>query len=70
MNQHPAESDMPQQMPLRSLLNEISALTLHVQQLSRMAGEASALIDHSQMPGPVDPEEPQRPNVLRGSGRT
>lgn len=47
---------MPQQMPLRSLLNEISALTLHVQQLSRMAGEASALIDHSQMPGPVDPE--------------
>lgn len=47
---------MPQQMPLRSLLNEISALTLHVQQLSRMAGEASALIEHSQMPAPIDPE--------------
>lgn len=43
-------------MPLRSLLNEISALTLHVQQLSRMAGEASALIEHSQMPAPIDPE--------------
>ncbi|MFJ3056989.1 hypothetical protein [Herbaspirillum sp. NPDC087042] len=59
MNQHPAgpaESEMPQQMPLRSLLNEISALTLHVQQLSRMAGEASALIEHSQMPAPIDPE--------------
>ncbi|WP_288407734.1 hypothetical protein [uncultured Herbaspirillum sp.] len=51
----PAESDMPQQMPLRSLLAEISALTLHVQQLSRMAGEASALIDNSQMPAPIDP---------------
>jgi hypothetical protein len=47
---------MPQQMPLRSLLAEISALTLHVQQLSRMAGEASALIENSQMPAPVDPE--------------
>lgn len=46
---------MPQQMPLRSLLAEISALTLHVQQLSRMAGEASALIDNSQMPAPIDP---------------
>ncbi len=37
---------MPEQMPLRSLLAEISALTLHVQQLSRMAGEASALIEN------------------------
>lgn len=46
---------MPQQMPLRTLLAEISALTLHVQQLSRMAGEASALIENSQMPAPVDP---------------
>lgn len=46
---------MPQQMPLRTLLAEISALTLHVQQLSRMAGEASALIDNSQMPAPADP---------------
>lgn len=42
-------------MPLRTLLAEISALTLHVQQLSRMAGEASALIENSQMPAPVDP---------------
>lgn len=46
---------MPQQMPLRTLLAEISALTLHVQQLSRMAGEASALIENSQMPAPIDP---------------
>lgn len=46
---------MPQQMPLRALLAEISALTLHVQQLSRMAGEASALIDNGQMPAPIDP---------------
>jgi hypothetical protein len=52
----PAEADMPQQMPLRTLLAEISALTLHVQQLSRMAGEASALIENSQMPAPIDPE--------------
>lgn len=46
---------MPQQMPLRALLAEISALTLHVQQLSRMAGEASALIDNSQMPASIEP---------------
>uniref|UniRef100_UPI00403F604F hypothetical protein n=1 Tax=Herbaspirillum sp. DW155 TaxID=3095609 RepID=UPI00403F604F len=46
---------MPQQMPLRTLLAEISALTLHVQQLSRMAGEARALIDNSQMSAPTDP---------------
>ncbi|WP_343651491.1 hypothetical protein [Herbaspirillum sp.] len=51
---------MPQQMPLRSLLAEISALTLHVQQLSRMAGEASALIENSQMPAPLDPEPLRR----------
>jgi len=51
----PAGSDMPQPMPLRTLLAEISALTLHVQQLSRMAGEASALIDNSQRPAPIAP---------------
>lgn len=47
---------MPQPMPLRELLAEISALTLHVQQLSRMAGEASALIENSQRPAPIPPE--------------
>ncbi|EOA02391.1 hypothetical protein HFRIS_022673 [Herbaspirillum frisingense GSF30] len=72
MNPHPAgpaESDMPQQMPLRSLLAEISALTLHVQQLSRMAGEASALIENSQMPAPVDPEPLGRDDRLQRSER-
>ncbi|MDR6586698.1 hypothetical protein HBH1_04348 [Herbaspirillum sp. BH-1] len=60
---------MPQQMPLRSLLAEISALTLHVQQLSRMAGEASALIENSQMPAPVDPEPLRRDDRLQRSER-
>lgn len=60
---------MPQQMPLRSLLAEISALTLHVQQLSRMAGEASALIENSQMPAPVDPEPLGRDDHLQRSER-
>ena len=60
---------MPQQMPLRSLLAEISALTLHVQQLSRMAGEASALIENSQMPAPVDPEPLGRDDRLQRSER-
>ena len=60
---------MPQQMPLRSLLAEISALTLHVQQLSRMAGEASALIENSQMPAPVGPEPLRRDDRLQRSER-
>lgn len=60
---------MPQQMPLRSLLAEISALTLHVQQLSRMAGEASALIENSQMPAPVDPEPLVRDDCQQRSER-
>ncbi|MBG7621936.1 hypothetical protein I5R65_20900 [Herbaspirillum sp. AP02] len=60
---------MPQQMPLRSLLAEISALTLHVQQLSRMAGEASALIENSQMPAPIDPEPLRREDRLPRSER-
>ncbi|QDD67009.1 hypothetical protein EJD96_00560 [Herbaspirillum seropedicae] len=49
---------MPEQMPLRSLLAEISALTLHVQQLSRMAGEASALIGNAPAKAPRQPSPP------------
>ncbi|KAF1037131.1 MAG: hypothetical protein GAK35_03988 [Herbaspirillum frisingense] len=48
---------MPQQLRLRTLIDEISALTLHVQELSRMAEEASGLIESGRMPAPVDPQE-------------
>lgn len=49
-----AESDMPQQQHLRTLIDEISALTLHVQQLSRMAEEARGLIERGELPPPPD----------------
>ncbi|WDZ96265.1 hypothetical protein Herbaro_00335 [Herbaspirillum sp. WKF16] len=58
MNSSPAgsaESEMPQ-LPLRTLIDEISALTLHVQELSRMAEEARDLIERGQMPAPADPQ--------------
>ena len=50
-----AESDMPQQMRLRTLIDEIGALTLHVQQLSRMAEEARELYERGEMAPPADP---------------
>ncbi|WP_290975247.1 hypothetical protein [Herbaspirillum sp.] len=50
-----AESDMPQQMRLRTLIDEIGALTLHVQQLSRMAEEARRLYEQGVLPPPEDP---------------
>ncbi|WP_432240383.1 hypothetical protein [Herbaspirillum robiniae] len=52
-----AESEMPQQLRLRTLIDEISALTLHVQELSRMAEEARDLIERGQMPVPADPQQ-------------
>ncbi|MBP0599031.1 hypothetical protein J8I26_12990 [Herbaspirillum sp. LeCh32-8] len=45
---------MPQQLRLRTLIDEISALTLHVQELSRMAEEARDLIERGQLPPPED----------------
>lgn len=59
MNPSPAgsaESERPPQMRLRTLIDEIGALTLHVQQLSRMTEEARDLIERGQMPAPADPQ--------------
>jgi hypothetical protein len=50
-----AESDMPQQMRVRTLIDEIGALTLHVQELGRMAEEARQLYERGEMPAPEDP---------------
>lgn len=41
---------MPQQLRLRTLIDEISALTLHVQELSRMADEARQLYESGVLP--------------------
>ncbi|TQK00066.1 hypothetical protein FB599_4029 [Herbaspirillum sp. SJZ130] len=46
---------MPQQMRVRTLIDEIGALTLHVQELGRMAEEARQLYERGEMPPPDDP---------------
>jgi hypothetical protein len=53
-----AGPDTPQQPRLRTLIDEISALTLHVQQLSRMAAEAGALVERGELPAAPDARRP------------
>lgn len=52
-----AESALPHPVRLRTLIDEISQLTLHVQELSRMAEEARELYERGVLPTPPDPRQ-------------
>jgi hypothetical protein len=52
-----AESALPHPLRLRTLIDEISQLTLHVQELSRMAEEARDLYERGVLPPPPDPRQ-------------
>jgi len=52
-----APSALPQPLRLRTLIDEISQLTLHVQDLSRIAGEARELYERGVLPAPADPRQ-------------